>query len=77
MCSNESHVSLSQPEHFVRHTMEVQRARAITRLGTRAVSVEDAMSEAKEALALTDDGVSTECVHMLRLAMQGDLSTAS
>ncbi len=77
MCNNETHSSLSQPEHFTRHSMAVEQACSKTRRGLGAVSVEKAMQDAQEALSLADPGVPTESIKWLRSVLQGDLLAAS
>ncbi len=73
MCTNESHVSLLQPEHFTRHAMKANQLRAMAQSGLREVSVDTVVLEANEALNLKDEGVSKECLQMLGRLAQGDL----
>jgi hypothetical protein len=77
MCNEETHQTLTKPEHFVRHTMEVERACAATRRGLGNVSLEQAMQQAQEALLLADKDVSRECTHMLQLVVSGNLPAAA
>lgn len=77
MCNEQNHQTLSRPEHFVRHTMEVERACALTRRGLGSVSLEQAMQDAQEALSLADNDVARECTHMLQLVVSGNLPAAA
>lgn len=77
MCNEQTHQTLTQPEHFTRHTMQVERACALTRRGLGSVSLEQAMEDAKDALSLADKDVSRECTHMLQLVVSGNLPAAA
>jgi len=77
MCNEQNHQTLSQPEHFVRHTMNVERACALTRRGLGGVSLEQTMQDAQDALSLADKDVSRECTHMLQLVVSGNLPAAA
>ena len=77
MCNEETHQTLTKPEHFTRHTMEVERACAATRRGLGSISLEQAMQEAQDALSLVDKDVPRACTHMLELVMAGDLPAAA
>ncbi|MBC7512242.1 hypothetical protein H7142_01100 [Candidatus Saccharibacteria bacterium] len=57
--------------------MAAEQACAMTRRGLGAVSVENAIKDAQEALQLADPGVSAECTKWLRSVVQGDLLSAS
>lgn len=77
MCSNETHTSLSQPEHFMRHSMAVERACALTRRGLGSISIEQAQNDARDALSLADRDVTKECARVLHLVIDGDLQEAA
>jgi hypothetical protein len=78
MCNQETHTNLSKPAHFMRHSMEVERAcTEATRRGLGSVSVEQAMLDAQEALSLADSYVTPECTSRLQLVSNGDLLTAA
>lgn len=78
MCNNESHNGLNQPEHFTRHSMRVEQLRNMAKSGLRAVSLDDLVSEASEALSLADKGVPKECIAQLaKLAAGETLQAAS
>ena len=77
MCSNETHINLSRPEHFMRHSMAVERACAQTRRGLGSISIEQAQDDAREALSLADRDVAKECTRILQLVVEGDLQTAA
>lgn len=77
MCDQERHQSLTPPEHFMRHTIEVERACATTRRGLGGVSLENVIESARDALTLADPHVSPECIRMLQLVVEGDLETAA
>ena len=75
MCNEASHQTLNPSEHFVRHTMNVERARATARRDLAKVCLDDVMRDAHEALQLADPAVPVECMRMLRYAVEGDLVT--
>lgn len=77
MCNNESHNGLNQPEHFTRHSMRVEQLRNMAKSGLRAVSLDDLVSEASEALSLADPGVPKECVSILAKLAAGDIQHAT
>lgn len=77
MCSNETHINLSQPEHFIRHSMAVERACAQTRRGLGSISIEQAQDDAREALSLADRDVAKECTRVLHLVVEGNLQAAA
>ena len=77
MCNNDLHNGLQQAEHFTRHSMRAEQLRAMAKSGIRAVSMEDLVFEANEALSLADDGVSKECVSMLAKLAAGDVQHAT
>ena len=77
MCNQETHQSLSQPEHFVRHAMNVERARsAVARHDLGRVCMDDVMRDANDALLLADSFTPAESLQMLRFAVEGDLEAA-
>jgi hypothetical protein len=72
MCNEKSHITLSQPEHFSRHAMELNRLRAVGRnLGT--ISVDLVRQEASDALTLADRSVDPECVHYLEQLVNDEI----
>ena len=77
MCNNETHINLTQPEHFMRHSMAVERACAQTRRGLGSISIEQAQNDARDALSLADRDVTKECARVLHLVVEGDLQTAA
>lgn len=80
MCKETTHANLTQPDHFIRHTINVERACAIARRAFDRLTLDDiehAVEDAHEALLLADTSVTPECSRMLQLVEEGDLATAS
>lgn len=80
MCKETTHANLTQPEHFMRHTINVERYRSMARRAFDRLTLDDiehAVEDAHEALLLADADITPECTQMLHLVEEGDLRAAA
>lgn len=87
MCKETSHANLTQPEHFMRHTLKAEqyhsRKQRCRSIGQRVIDrlsleeIEQAKQEAHEALLLADSSVTLECISMLHSVEDDDPQSAA